>query len=103
MHKFVMTLTVLHWINEFLRLLGRGLVELVQLDVESIALNRLGLSHATPKDRFEWDHLGKMLFFLAVHGFVFFFLNICFEYRQLCYFLFKRSKPPMVNNAFLSH
>ncbi|ODN00384.1 ATP-binding cassette sub-family A member 2 [Orchesella cincta] len=63
--------------------LGRGCIELVRLDVENTALNVLSLGTKKETNRFAWEFLGEKLFWLGIHGIVYFLFNLCCEYRHI--------------------
>ncbi|CAL8101606.1 unnamed protein product [Orchesella dallaii] len=74
--------------------LGRGCIDLVKLDIENAALNVFSLTAKTETNRFAWEYLGEKLFWLGIHGLVYFSVNICCEYRHILMLICKlrRSK-----------
>ncbi|CAG7823081.1 unnamed protein product [Allacma fusca] len=69
--------------------LGRGLIELVRLDIIATAEDSFLSMHYEPS-RFEWKYLGKMHFCLLVQGIGFFLFNIIIDYKQVIVWICKR-------------
>ncbi|KAM4718470.1 retinal-specific phospholipid-transporting ATPase ABCA4a isoform 3-T3 [Anableps anableps] len=59
--------------------LGRGLIDMAMNQAVTDIYARFGEDYSP--DPFNWDFIGKNLFCMAVEGFVYFILNILFQYR----------------------
>ncbi|KAM3593267.1 uncharacterized protein V6R79_008809 [Siganus canaliculatus] len=59
--------------------LGRGLIDMAMNQAVTDIYARFGEDYSP--DPYNWDFLGKNLFCMAVEGFVYFILNILFQYR----------------------
>uniref|UniRef100_A0A3P9NX15 ATP-binding cassette, sub-family A (ABC1), member 4a n=1 Tax=Poecilia reticulata TaxID=8081 RepID=A0A3P9NX15_POERE len=59
--------------------LGRGLIDMAMNQAVTDVYARFGEDYSP--DPFNWDFIGKNLFCMAVEGFVYFILNILFQYR----------------------
>uniref|UniRef100_A0A3Q0SWA0 P-type phospholipid transporter n=1 Tax=Amphilophus citrinellus TaxID=61819 RepID=A0A3Q0SWA0_AMPCI len=80
--------TALHGCNQLLKVvllmfphycLGRGLIDMAMNQAISDVYARFGEDYSP--DPYNWDFIGKNLFCMAVEGFVYFILNILFQYR----------------------
>uniref|UniRef100_A0AAQ4RZH5 P-type phospholipid transporter n=1 Tax=Gasterosteus aculeatus aculeatus TaxID=481459 RepID=A0AAQ4RZH5_GASAC len=83
--------TALYKLNQLLKTLllifphyclGRGLIDM--------AMNQAVTDIYARFDPYNWDYIGKNLFCMAVQGFVYFMLNILFQYR---FFILSRNRP----------
>uniref|UniRef100_A0AAQ4QS35 P-type phospholipid transporter n=1 Tax=Gasterosteus aculeatus aculeatus TaxID=481459 RepID=A0AAQ4QS35_GASAC len=86
--------TALYKLNQLLKTLllifphyclGRGLIDM--------AMNQAVTDIYARFDPYNWDYIGKNLFCMAVQGFVYFMLNILFQYRF--FMISDRPKPPI--------
>ncbi|XP_027860619.1 retinal-specific phospholipid-transporting ATPase ABCA4a isoform X1 [Xiphophorus couchianus] len=59
--------------------LGRGLIDMAMNQAVTDVYARFGEDYSP--DPFNWDFIGKNLFCMAIEGFVYFILNILFQYR----------------------
>uniref|UniRef100_A0A3Q2CE96 ATP-binding cassette, sub-family A (ABC1), member 4a n=1 Tax=Cyprinodon variegatus TaxID=28743 RepID=A0A3Q2CE96_CYPVA len=59
--------------------LGRGLIDMAMNQAVTDIYARFGEDYSP--DPFNWDFIGKNLFCMAVEGFVYFIINILFQYR----------------------
>ncbi|CAB1457509.1 unnamed protein product [Pleuronectes platessa] len=59
--------------------LGRGLIDMAMNQAITDIYTRFGEDYSP--DPYQWDFIGKNLFCMAVEGFVYFILNILFQYR----------------------
>uniref|UniRef100_A0A087XU94 P-type phospholipid transporter n=1 Tax=Poecilia formosa TaxID=48698 RepID=A0A087XU94_POEFO len=59
--------------------LGRGLIDMAMNQAVTDVYARFGEDYSP--DPFNWDFIGKNLFCMATEGFVYFILNILFQYR----------------------
>ncbi|KAM4533545.1 retinal-specific phospholipid-transporting ATPase ABCA4-like [Odontesthes bonariensis] len=59
--------------------LGRGLIDMAMNQAVTDIYMRFGENYSP--DPYNWDFIGKNLFCMAVEGFVYFILNILFQYR----------------------
>uniref|UniRef100_A0AAQ4S8C3 P-type phospholipid transporter n=1 Tax=Gasterosteus aculeatus aculeatus TaxID=481459 RepID=A0AAQ4S8C3_GASAC len=74
--------------------LGRGLIDMAMNQAVTDIYARFGEDYSP--DPYNWDYIGKNLFCMAVQGFVYFMLNILFQYRFFMYhWISDRPKPPI--------
>uniref|UniRef100_A0A8C4IH44 P-type phospholipid transporter n=1 Tax=Dicentrarchus labrax TaxID=13489 RepID=A0A8C4IH44_DICLA len=59
--------------------LGRGLIDMAMNQAVTDIYARFGEDYSP--DPYHWDFIGKNLFFMAFEGYVYFILNILFQYR----------------------
>ncbi|XP_047424587.1 retinal-specific phospholipid-transporting ATPase ABCA4a isoform X2 [Mugil cephalus] len=59
--------------------LGRGLIDMAMSQALTDIYARFGEDYGP--DPYDWDFIGKNLFCMAVEGFVYFIINILFQYR----------------------
>ncbi|CAN9506482.1 unnamed protein product [Ophioblennius macclurei] len=80
--------TALYKINQLLKIillifphycLGRGLIDMAMNQALTDVYARFGEEYIP--DPYHWDFIGKNLFCMAVEGFVYFILNVLFQYR----------------------
>uniref|UniRef100_A0A3B3VDY7 P-type phospholipid transporter n=1 Tax=Poecilia latipinna TaxID=48699 RepID=A0A3B3VDY7_9TELE len=80
--------TALYRFNQMLKMvllifphycLGRGLIDMAMNQAVTDVYARFGEDYSP--DPFNWDFIGKNLFCMATEGFVYFILNILFQYR----------------------
>ncbi|XP_058488295.1 retinal-specific phospholipid-transporting ATPase ABCA4a isoform X2 [Solea solea] len=80
--------TALYKLNQLLKTLllifphyclGRGLIDMAMNQAVTDVYARFGEDYSP--DPYDWDFIGKNLFCMAVEGFVYFILNILFQYR----------------------
>ncbi|XP_068199948.1 retinal-specific phospholipid-transporting ATPase ABCA4a isoform X2 [Antennarius striatus] len=75
--------------------LGRGLIDMAMNQAVSDVYARFGEDYSP--DPYSWNFIGKNLFFMAVEGFVYFTLNLLFQYRFfLDHWIPDCPKPPVV-------
>ncbi|XP_071341979.1 retinal-specific phospholipid-transporting ATPase ABCA4-like isoform X2 [Trachinotus anak] len=76
--------------------LGRGLIDMAMNQAVTDIYARFGKDYSP--DPYNWDFLGKNLFWMAVEGFVYFILNILFQYRFfLNHWISDFPKPPILD------
>ncbi|XP_040023136.2 retinal-specific phospholipid-transporting ATPase ABCA4a isoform X3 [Gasterosteus aculeatus] len=95
--------TALYKLNQLLKTLllifphyclGRGLIDMAMNQAVTDIYARFGEDYSP--DPYNWDYIGKNLFCMAVQGFVYFMLNILFQYRFFMYhWISDRPKPPI--------
>ncbi|XP_032366681.1 retinal-specific phospholipid-transporting ATPase ABCA4 isoform X4 [Etheostoma spectabile] len=75
--------------------LGRGLIDMAMHQAVTDTYARFGEDYSP--DPYNWDFIGKNLFCMAVEGFVYFILNILFQYRFfLDHWISDCPKPPIL-------
>ncbi|XP_068437505.1 retinal-specific phospholipid-transporting ATPase ABCA4a isoform X1 [Clinocottus analis] len=75
--------------------LGRGLIDMAMHQAVTDIYARFGEDYRA--DPYNWDFIGKNLFCMAVEGFVYFILNILFQYRFcMDHWVSDRPKPPIL-------
>ncbi|XP_031735236.1 retinal-specific phospholipid-transporting ATPase ABCA4-like isoform X4 [Anarrhichthys ocellatus] len=76
--------------------LGRGLIDMAMNQAVTDIYARFGEDYSP--DPYNWNFIGKNLFCMAVEGFVYFILNILFQYRFFMdHWISDRPKPPIVD------
>ncbi|KAF3836109.1 hypothetical protein F7725_028667 [Dissostichus mawsoni] len=76
--------------------LGRGLIDMAMNQAVTDIYARFGEDYSP--DPYNWDFLGKNLFCMAVEGFLYFILNILFQYRFcLDHWMSDCTRPPIVD------
>ncbi|XP_029955495.1 retinal-specific phospholipid-transporting ATPase ABCA4-like [Salarias fasciatus] len=80
--------TALYKLNQLLKIvllvfphfcLGRGLIDMAMNQALTDVYARFGEEYSP--DPYRWDFIGKNLFCMAVEGFLYFILNVLFQYR----------------------
>ncbi|XP_035855343.1 retinal-specific phospholipid-transporting ATPase ABCA4 isoform X2 [Sander lucioperca] len=75
--------------------LGRGLIDMAMHQAVTDTYARFGEDYSP--DPYNWDFIGKNLFCMAAEGFVYFILNILFQYRFfLDHWISDCPKPPIL-------
>ncbi|XP_044032286.1 retinal-specific phospholipid-transporting ATPase ABCA4a isoform X2 [Siniperca chuatsi] len=76
--------------------LGRGLIDMAMNQAVTDIYARFGEDYSP--DPYNWDFIGKNLFCMAVEGFVYFILNVLFQYRFfLDHWISDCPKPPILD------
>ncbi|XP_034068007.1 retinal-specific phospholipid-transporting ATPase ABCA4-like [Gymnodraco acuticeps] len=76
--------------------LGRGLIDMAMNQAVTDIYARFGEDYRP--DPYNWDFLGKNLFCMAVEGFLYFILNLLFQYRfRLDHWMSDCTRPPIVD------